>query len=148
MSTKNVSSAIINVRKICPQVFEFEQLMSVLFENLSYESQCTSSLWTKCRKCCVVMLRFPCLYNTWALNFVMKHQFECSANSGSNWRRTQVWQDQSASRKCAVHHTYYRGLTSTRFCIVRTEYEHTFRAHDLLCSNRAQQNANFTSLSL
>ena len=43
------------------------------FWKLSYESQCTSSIWTECSKCCVVMLRFPCLCNTWALNFVMKY---------------------------------------------------------------------------
>ena len=42
---KNVNSAI-NVRT---------------FWKPSYESQCSSSIWTECSKCCVVMLRFPCL---------------------------------------------------------------------------------------
>ena len=55
---------LINVRKKCPQVFELEQLMSALFENLLYESQYTSSIRTQCSKWCLVMLRFPCLYNT------------------------------------------------------------------------------------
>ena len=45
------------------------------FWKLSYESQCTSSIWTERSKCCVVMLRFPCWYNTWALNFVMEHPY-------------------------------------------------------------------------
>ena len=49
--------------------------MSALFENLSYESQCPSNIWPECSKCCVVMLRSSCLYNTWSLNFVMKHPY-------------------------------------------------------------------------
>ena len=31
--------------------------------------------WTECSKCCVVMLRFPFLYNTWTLSFVKKHPY-------------------------------------------------------------------------
>ena len=38
-------------------------------------NECTASIWTECSKYCVVMSRFPCLYNIWALNFVMNHPY-------------------------------------------------------------------------
>ena len=83
--------------------FEFKQLMSAFFENLSYWPQCTSSIWTECKKWCVVMLRFPCLHNTWALKSAMKHP--CTLKR-YNWRRIPVTEDQSVGRKCAVARTY------------------------------------------
>ena len=65
-------STSFRTRAIYVRTFWNEQLMSALFENVSYESQCTGSIWTECSEYCVVMLRFPCLYNIWALNFVME----------------------------------------------------------------------------
>ena len=61
MSTKMFASFRVRAIDVCT------------FWKLSYESQCTSSVWTEWSKCCVVMLRFRCLYITWALSFEMKN---------------------------------------------------------------------------
>ena len=75
-----------------------------------------------------------------------------TVNSSHNWRRTPVRQDQSASRKCSVARTYI-----TR--IIEDSLPHAFASRTLktstrcahmalqICSNGAQQNANFTSLA-
>ena len=67
--------------------FWASQLMSALFENLSYESQCTSSIWTERSKWRVVMLRFPCLYNTWAHQI---SQFEVRQKLGRTKARAET----------------------------------------------------------
>ena len=77
-------------------------------------------------ECCVVMFRFPCLYNTWALNFVMKVLY------------TPVRQDQSASRKCSVARTYI-----TR--IIEDSLPHAFASRTLKTSTRCAHMNDLTN---
>ena len=75
-----------------------------------------------------------------------------AVNSSHNWRRTPVRQDQRASRKCAVARTYITRIIedslphafASRTLKTSTRFAHTTLQ---ICSNEAQQNANFTPLA-
>ena len=74
-----------------------------------------------------------------------------AVNSSHNWRRTIVRQDQSATRKCAVAHTYITRIIEDSLPNAfawRTLKTSTCCAHMALqSSNGAKRNTNFTSLS-
>ena len=130
--------------------------MSTLFENLSYEPQCTSSIWTECSKWCVVMLRFACLYNTWAETFVMKHP--CTPKQSIRaiiGGVHQLGRTKARAESVPLHALTSHALSRTHFDtpLHRAHWIRTHVSHTIMtlqnCSNRARQSAKvYIALSI